>query len=233
MPPKGSRKLPMSEEGALVQGSTSLHSFFQKVPKSGRPLGSVHKARGPPKKRPLPPPASYTPAVQTLPSFPEPPVLTVKVKESRINWAVGDHLKKLTEAVNDWLNKTGELLVADPKMSMHAYAARVGIAKSTLHIYCTTDLTKRRQLGAHAGHPSLVTHGEQEFVVDVLRRRDRANDGMNPREAMDMLQDLKPELKKQQVKDPLLHPCCIPAAPLLLYTPTPDKHLLLAAPEGG
>ena len=143
MPPKGpSHNLPM-EGDAQRQGNAILSGFFQRLPKPGRPAGSVQKVHGPLKKRPLPPPPP-APAVRTAATaqqLPEPPAPTPKdkVKEKRTNWAAGENLEKLTGAVNNWLNKTGELLLAEPTMALHTYAARVGIPNSTMHDYCKSD----------------------------------------------------------------------------------------------
>ena len=90
--------------------------------------------------------------------------------------------------MNDWFGKTGDLLSSDRKMGFHMYAKRCGIPKATLGNYCHPDPSRRTELGAHAGKPSLLSKEEQGFVVDVLRRRDRANDGMNPREAANTMQ---------------------------------------------
>jgi hypothetical protein len=40
----------------------------------------------------------------------------------------------------------------------------------------------------------------QQFVIDVMRRKDRANDGMTRRDGIDMVQDLKPSLKRKQAE---------------------------------
>lgn len=119
----------------------------------------------------------------------------------RTNWSKGDDLKRLTTAVDNWLQKQGELLSADPNMSLHTYAKRVNIPKATLGHYIHPDPSKRRRLGSQAGQPSLVDSETQKFLVDVMRRRDRGNDGMNRREAVAMLQDLKPDLSRQQLSD--------------------------------
>lgn len=120
---------------------------------------------------------------------------------SRTNWSKGDALASLTKAVKDWLAKTGDLLSADPKMSLHTYARRVNIPKATLGNYVHPDESKRRKLGSQAGHPSLLDDESQRFVVDVLRRRDRGNDGMSRRDTINMLQDVKPDFSRLQLSD--------------------------------
>ena len=59
-------------------------------------------------------------------------------------------------------------------------------------------VSKRQVLGSSAGKPSLLNDNTKEFCVDVLRRRDRGNDGMNLREATDMAHDLAPALSRAQ-----------------------------------
>ena len=52
---------------------------------------------------------------------------------------------------------------------------------------------KRRPLGSGVGGSAkekAVSADTPEFLVDVMRRRDRGNDGMNRSECLDMLQDL-------------------------------------------
>jgi hypothetical protein len=39
---------------------------------------------------------------------------------------------------------------------------------------------------------------EQRFLADVMARKDRANDGANPSEAIDLVQELAPSLSREQ-----------------------------------
>ena len=119
------------------------------------------------------------------------------VKIKRLDWSSGENLQAMTKAVEDWDNKTGKTLEHDPLMSLIHYAGRVEIPYNTLRKFVAD---KRRVLGAASGKKTLLDSHVQRFTVDMLRARDRANDGMNKRQALDMIQDLRPELKLDQIR---------------------------------
>ena len=119
------------------------------------------------------------------------------------DWSKPENLERLTVAVDDWLNRTGEWLSLTPGMSLHMYCRCVGVSKSTLHGYVHPDTSKRTPLGSHKGAPSLVKPELQEFVVDVVRRRDRGNEGLTNRDTAEMIQDLVPEFTTEQVMSSL------------------------------
>ena len=88
-------------------------------------------------------------------------------------------MEKLTAAVNNWLHKTGPHLGSDPKMSLKYYAARCEVPFNTLRKFVCNDENKRRKLGACAGKAKLVNADAERFTVDMIRIRDRGNDGMS------------------------------------------------------
>jgi hypothetical protein len=49
------------------------------------------------------------------------------------------------------------------------------------------------------GRPRLITKEDAPFVVDVLARKDRANEGLSMAEALSMIQDVLPKLSREQV----------------------------------
>ena len=102
-------------------------------------------------------------------------------------------------AVNNWLERKGDIITADSAISLKHYASRVDISHETLRKYVCADVGKRRVLGACAGSLPVISVDTEQFTVDVIRRKDRANDGLNRREAVDMLQDLRPDLKRTQL----------------------------------
>ena len=73
------------------------------------------------------------------------------------------------------------------------------VPKSVLHAYTHSDPAKRRKLGTHAGKPTVIDAEVQQFAVDVICRRDRGNEGLSNRDAAELLHDLAPELKLEQV----------------------------------
>ena len=114
-------------------------------------------------------------------------------KLPRINWGRGEPLKRLTKAVEDWDAKSGPYLCEKPAMLMAEYAKCVDIPYATLRAYCCKDVGMRKELGKSVGLQRLFTLDEEQFAVDVVRRHDRGNDGLNKRECVDVLQSLKPD----------------------------------------
>ena len=104
--------------------------------------------------------------------------------------------------MEDWDNKTGEHLQEDEnkEMSLQVYCSLIDIPYPTFKKYVCADKDKRRVIGCSVGKPSVLDDETQVFATDVIRRKDRANDGLNKREAVDMIHDLKPELKRKQVE---------------------------------
>ena len=119
---------------------------------------------------------------------------------AKVDWSTGEPLQRLTTAVNDWLGKTGMVIAADPGISMKHFAAASSIPHETFRKYVCSDLGKRRVLGAAAGKAPLISHDTAEFTVSVMRRKDRANDGLNKSGSIDVIQDLLPGLKRKQVE---------------------------------
>lgn len=86
------------------------------------------------------------------------------------------------------------------ELRMHKFAKCSGIPFHTFRKYVCSDSKKRRKLGSRAGAPQLIGEDTAVFVVDVLRRKDRANDSLNKRAAVDMLQDLQPGAKRKALE---------------------------------
>ena len=106
----------------------------------------------------------------------------------------------MTEVVGNWLEKTGPIITSMPDISLKHYAARVEIPLETLRKYVCTDVGKRRVLGNSSGKKQLLNNNVQGFSVDMMRARDRGNDAMTKTQAMDMIQDLAPNLKRTQIR---------------------------------
>eukprot|EP00966_Prymnesium_polylepis_P228696 5292672-Prymnesium_polylepis.1 len=198
MPPP---QKPWSEEMREHHGFASLTAFFKPPPKPGRPAGSVKAKPGP---RPAaPPPAEATPPPTREPApAPAPAPAAAAPKggaQKRVNYSAGEPLKRLTKAVEDWLGKTGTYL-EEPAMSKARFAALAEIPLGTFKHYVHDDPTKRYKLGCGVGESGkkLLDEDAAQFVVDTIRRRDRADDGMTRRESIDMIQDLRPELSQKQ-----------------------------------
>ena len=222
MPPKGSTKTPPSAKDATASGLTLISSFFGRPaerrpdadipakkrgrpsappPRSGRPAqtGLLSTDAASPAVTSSPHAVSFTPAASDAGTMEAVPVPAERVKLKRINWSAPEHMDRLRKAVEDWDDKAGEWLSLNPNMSFHLYCSCVGIPKGTLHDYAHPDESKRKPIGVSVGRPQLIDSETQAFAIDVLRRRDRGNDGMNNRDAAELLHDLQPELKLEQV----------------------------------
>ena len=203
MPPKGSER-SMSPAQAQANGNAFLSRWFTPAPqptRPGRPFLPIKK-RGPKPvvAKQVTAEVLYAAAVMGAAILPVQPVpaVTASIKRTRCNWSKGGALERLTKAKEDWLNKTGDLLTAQPDMSMWEFSKRVGIPSSTMHTYAHANESQQWRLGSSAGKPPLVKEETAQFAVDVLRRRDRGNDGMTNSEAIDMVHDLMPSLSRQQ-----------------------------------
>ena len=204
MPPKGCRKPPQTEGQAQSAGLSLLTSFFKK-PAGPREAELPAKKRGRPSKeetRGRKREATFLPTQESavLPvDHPEP--VKTRLVTTRVNWSQGEDAKRLQAAVADWDHKSGEWLSLTPSMSLHMYARCVGISKTVLHKYTHPDPERRQQLGSHAGNPTLVNAEVQQFAVQVLCRRDRGNEALSNRDAAELLHDLVPTLKLEQVQN--------------------------------
>jgi hypothetical protein len=66
----------------------------------------------------------------------------------------------------------------------------VNISYSTLNKYVCEDMGKGRELGKVCGHHPLLNYRDQYFVRNVLARNDRATEGANMQESVDLIQDM-------------------------------------------
>ena len=207
-PPKvPHRPKPWSEETRKANKFGSITDFFKPPPKKGRPARAQSKKRGRApaelaeqgatadvtvsKKRGRIP-AELAQQGATAESGAAP-----KAKRQRVNYSTGEPFERLKKAVSDWDNKAGDYLVETP-MSMQRFAQIVRIPYATFSPYVCEDKGKRKVVGIGVGPTSLLDADATQFVADVLRRRDRGNDGVNRREGADLVQDLMPELSRTQ-----------------------------------
>ena len=125
----------------------------------------------------------------------------VGVKLKRTNWGRGEPLARMTKAVADWDAKTGEILETDVTMSLRSYAKCVNIQFESLYDYCRPQKGKRKVLGSSVGNPPLFDIKLEQFAVDVMRRHDRGNDGLDRRDCIDLLHEMKPGSKRKHIMD--------------------------------
>ena len=117
----------------------------------------------------------------------------------RANWGKGEGLDRMMVAISDWDAKSGAFLEAEKEMPLGRYAELVGIPYPTLVQYACKDIGKRKVLGLSVGNKAHFNGEKTQFAADVIRIRDRGNDGMNKRECVDMLHDLRPDLNRKAV----------------------------------
>ena len=109
----------------------------------------------------------------------------------RINWSKGEHMEKLSVAVDDWLNNKGKAMSGEGrKLKLKEYCVQVSIPYKTLSKYVCKDPKKRRTVGQGQGPKPLLNVTDQEYVADVLARRDRSNKGCDMSEAVDLVMEL-------------------------------------------
>ena len=120
-----------------------------------------------------------------------------KAKVTRTNWSKGENLKKMTDAIADWdaeLKKN-----EDERMSLHMFAELHNIPFSTIQMHVTTDDSKRIKHGSGVGTKRIVDQRTTDIIVDVLIRKDRANQGAGVGEALDLLEQMCPESTRPQL----------------------------------
>ena len=205
-------ELPFTPAQAQANGNVGVSRRFTPAPQStrpGRPCLPIKK-RGPKLvvAKPVTAEVPYAAVVMGAASLPVQPDLavTASINHKRCNWSKGAALERLTKAKEDWLNKSGDLLTAQPDMSLTEFSRRVGIPSSTLHKYAHSNVSQRQRLGSSAGKPPLVDEKTAQLAVDVLRR----DDGMNNREAIGMVNDLMPSLSRRQANQSF-HRTILPA----------------------
>ena len=98
----------------------------------------------------------------------------------------------MTQAIGDWKDKKGDHYKEGMTRKEFTIAAR--IPEKTFQKYAQG----KRVLGKSTGRPGHLDDDECLFVVDSVRRRDRARDGLGPGEISSLVQELKPSLSAKQ-----------------------------------
>ena len=194
MPPF--KRLLKSEVAATEQGLAPITQFFKPKIKPGRPSKTSSKAgRKAAPKDPAAAPAAKLPPLHAPASAEQPKAKKQKV--SRQNWSKGDGLKRLTEAVAKW-----ELEATKPdkdRMSVHRFAEVNGIPYTTFQTHITSVDGKRIKLGSGVGKKPLLDSQSNDIIVDVLVRKDRVNQGVGVSGALDLLEEMHPDLTRKQL----------------------------------
>jgi hypothetical protein len=122
----------------------------------------------------------------------EPALPKGKKKASRMNWGAGIPLQRMTQAIED---KKGEHFKEGTAFKHFPIAARM--QRETFQKYAQG----KRALGKSIGRPGHLDGDEYLFVVDSVRRRDRARDGLGPGEITYMVQELNQSLPAKQARN--------------------------------
>ena len=127
------------------------------------------------------------------------------VKNKRRNYSKGEDYKLMKKAIEDWTEMKGQYF--DPKTKfardLRDFAEAVEIPYKTLRKYLHGAEGKRRKLGCSVGRKPNLTKNQTEFIADVLSRADRANEGKNRKEAVDLVLELNPQLCRSRASKAL------------------------------
>ena len=187
MPPF--KALPKSETAAKEQGLVTIMNFFSQKAAPGRPAKKTSKAGRPAQKRSallaeVPIAAAVAPKAK-------------KIKATRQNWSKGEGLKRMSDAVAEW-----KVELAKPEKnrdSVHLFSEKRGIPYTTFQDHIAKDEKKLIKLGSGVGRKPLISSKTQEVIVDVLVRKDRANQGLGVGGAIDMIEQMHPDLRREQI----------------------------------
>jgi hypothetical protein len=129
---------------------------------------------------------------------------TQKTKKARTNWGQGKAKLQLEKAVKEWDEKGEQAFDGNGEpLQLKAFSKVVGIPYDTFKKYVTKDGGKRRSLGKSVGRAPLIAEADQQFLADVLARKDRGNDGASPAEAIDYVIEISPKLTRDQARQHL------------------------------
>ena len=81
---------------------------------------------------------------------------------------------------------------------MRFLAEQRNIPYTTLQTHITSNDAKRIKLGSSVARKSIIGRASAEIIADVLIRRDRVDQGVGVRGAVDILQEMHPEYTRKQ-----------------------------------
>jgi hypothetical protein len=125
-----------------------------------------------------------------------------KKKKSRTNWGTGEHRIKLDKALNDWSKKEGDIFDDNGEMidNWRVFANKVDIPADTFYKYIKPN--NPRQVGdGSRGKKRLMTTDEIKFTGCILARQDRVNDGLSTKEALDLVQEMIPDITRKAARN--------------------------------
>ena len=163
--------------------------FFIAKKSPGRPANKTPKS-GHPVAEKAPAPAAAQEASAVKPTAKKP-------KARRTSYSKGEGLMKMTNAIAAW--KMEQLKTPEARMSIHLFAEVHDIPFTTLQTHITPNDSKRIKLGSGVGRKPILDDQREAIIVDVLIRKDRANEGASVGEAVDILEQIFPEYLRKQL----------------------------------
>ena len=110
-------------------------------------------------------------------------------KNKRTNHAMND---AMTKAFKEWFR----IKDAPNAPSKATFARQKQVKPDTFYKYVQDDPDKHRKLGQHAGHPSLFSECNLQFVMEHTIQADRANNGLTPAQIIENMSTLQPKLSQ-------------------------------------
>jgi hypothetical protein len=170
-------KLPKTLAVAAKEGNQGISNFFSAKRKPGRPkkitmetpeeteqaTASALEAHGRPRKEQQPPSSSGKKRKYRPPASED---ASLQIKQSRVNWSIGDNRAKLEAALVKWkeeaFDENGEAL------SMTVFAKMQGIPKRTFSKYASGKLKVGACVGP--GRKSVVSYDASSSLVNPIVR---------------------------------------------------------------
>ena len=124
-------------------------------------------------------------------------------KKKRVNWCLSPHKEIMEKAVSDWLNREGDCLDCngEPVRNIQTFCNIVSVPMNTFKKFIHKDPEKRRKIGDGVGRPPLLPRSDQKFAADICARRDRGNDGLERKDLLEYLQEIKPGITPKQAEN--------------------------------
>jgi len=103
----------------------------------------------------------------------------------------------MSVVVDNWANKKDSYWGENGKpLSQQTFCNLHGILLKTFRKYATGKKKNRRVVGCKVGKPASLVKDEMDFVGNIIVRADRGNEGKNRAEAVDLIQELKPDITR-------------------------------------
>ncbi len=115
--------------------------------------------------------------------------------QTRTNWGKGENRDKLEKAINDWINKEGDVYDNNNELINDSvvFTNKVGIPPQTFSEYILKNNPRILGIG-NQGKKRLMTNNDILFAGCILACANCGNDGLSSKEAANMIQELLPDV---------------------------------------